>query len=43
VLTGSIVGAVASPTGLGATAVTAWNYGKWPVLILIALAIKTLL
>jgi membrane protein len=36
VLTGPIVQAVASPLGLSSTAVTVWNYAKWPVLILIA-------
>jgi len=43
VLTGPIVNAVAAPLGLGPTAVTAWNYAKWPVLIIIVLAIITLL
>lgn len=31
VLTGPIVDAVAEPLGIGSTAVTAWEYGKWPV------------
>lgn len=43
VLTGPIVNAVAAPLGLGAGAVTAWNYAKWPVLVLIVLAIIALL
>ncbi len=43
VLTGPIVSAVAAPLGLGSTAVTVWNYAKWPVLILIVLAIVMLL
>jgi membrane protein len=43
VLTGPIVSAVASPLGLGSTAVTVWNYAKWPVLIVIVLVIISLL
>jgi membrane protein len=43
VLTGPIVQAVAAPLGLGSTAVTAWNYAKWPVLLVIVLAIVALL
>lgn len=43
VLTGPIVGAVAAPLGLGSTAVSAWNYAKWPALILIVAAIISLL
>jgi membrane protein len=37
VLTGPIVSAVASPLGLSSTAVTVWNYAKWPVLVVIVL------
>jgi membrane protein len=37
VLTGPIVEAIASPLGLSSTAVTVWNYAKWPVLVLIVL------
>jgi membrane protein len=37
VLTGPIVEAVAAPLGLGSTAVTVWDYAKWPVLALIVL------
>jgi membrane protein len=33
VLTGPIVDAVAGPLGIGSTAVSIWNIGKWPVLI----------
>jgi membrane protein len=33
VLTGPIVEAVAEPIGLSSAAITAWNIGKWPVLI----------
>ncbi len=43
VLTGPIVQAVAAPLGLGSAAVTAWNYAKWPVLLVIVLAIVALL
>ncbi len=39
VLTGPIVQAVASPLGLGSTAVTIWDYAKWPVLVLLVLVI----
>jgi membrane protein len=37
VLTGPIVSAVASPLGLSSTAVTVWNYAKWPVLVVVVL------
>jgi membrane protein len=43
VLTGPIVRAVAGPLGIGNAAVNAWNYGKWPVLILVVLAMISLL
>jgi membrane protein len=43
VLTGPIVSAVATPLGISGVAVTAWNYAKWPVLIVIVLAMITLL
>lgn len=43
VLTGPVVSAVAQPLGLGSLAVTLWNFGKWPVLVLIVLVIITLL
>jgi membrane protein len=32
-LTGPVVRAVADPIGIGSSAVTVWNYAKWPVLI----------
>jgi membrane protein len=32
VLTGPVVRAVADPIGVGGTAVSIWNYAKWPVL-----------
>jgi membrane protein len=43
VLSGPIVSAVAGPLGLSSTAVTVWNYAKWPVLVLVVLGIITLL
>jgi membrane protein len=43
VLTGPIVEAVAKPLGLGSTAVTAWDYAKWPVLALIVLLMIAIL
>jgi membrane protein len=43
VLTGPIVSAVASPLGLSSTAVTVWNYAKWPVLVVIVLLMVTVL
>ena len=32
VLTGPVVRAVADPIGVGNTAITIWNYAKWPIL-----------
>jgi membrane protein len=43
VFTGPIVDAVAGPLGVGDTAVTVWNIAKWPVMILIVLAIFSVL
>ena len=43
VLTGPIVSAVATPLGIGSGAVTAWNYAKWPVLIVIVLVMISLM
>jgi membrane protein len=43
VLTGPIVSAVAAPLGIGSTAVTIWNYAKWPVLLVIVLVMIALL
>jgi len=37
VLTGPVARAVGDAVGLGDTAVTAWNIGKWPVLLLVVL------
>jgi membrane protein len=35
ILTGPIVDAVASPLGIGSTAVSIWNIAKWPVMLLL--------
>ncbi len=43
VLTGPIVSAVAAPLGIGSTAVTVWNYAKWPVLLGIVLVMIAIL
>lgn len=43
VLTGPVVDAIAAPLGLSSTAVTVWNYAKWPVLVLIVLAMIAVL
>jgi membrane protein len=43
VLTGPVVEAVASPIGLGDTAVTVWSIAKWPVMVAIFLAMVALL
>lgn len=43
VLTGPIVDAIAAPLGLSSTAVMVWNYAKWPVLVLIVLAMIAVL
>jgi membrane protein len=43
VLTGPIVKDIAGPIGLGTTAVTVWNYAKWPVLIVVVLGMISLL
>jgi membrane protein len=37
VLTGPIVDAVAGPLGVGSTATTIWEIGKWPVLLAVAM------
>lgn len=39
VLTGPVVDAVAEPFGVGSTAVTVWEYAKWPVLVAVVLVI----
>jgi membrane protein len=43
VLTGPIVQAVAGPIGVGSTAVDVWNIAKWPVLLLMAVVMFSLL
>ncbi len=43
VLTGPIVSAVASPLGVGPSAVSVWNIAKWPVLILVVVFMFTTL
>lgn len=43
VFTGPLVDAVAEPLGLGSAAVTAWQWGKWPVLALAVVAIFSIL
>jgi len=43
VMTGPIVRAVAEPLGIGDTAVTAWNIGKWPVLAVVVILMISLL
>jgi len=43
ILTGPIVEAVARPLGVGSTAVTIWQYAKWPVLILIVITMFAVL
>ena len=35
VLTGPVVSAVASPLGIGQTAIDVWNIAKWPVMLLV--------
>lgn len=43
VLSGSIARSVGDAIGLGAGAVTAWNIGKWPVLLAIVIVLVALL
>lgn len=43
VLTGPVVEAVAEPLGIGATAVSVWDYAKWPFLALAVVGMLTLL
>jgi membrane protein len=38
VLTGPVVSAVAGPLGIGSTAQTVWNIAKWPVMLLVTIA-----
>ena len=43
VLTGPLADAVGSAVGLGSAAVTAWDIAKWPVLLLVVIAMIALL
>jgi membrane protein len=43
VLSGPLVKIVADPLGVGNTAVDVWNYGKWPVLILLVITMFSVL
>jgi membrane protein len=43
VLTGPIVRAFADPLGVGDSAVTIWNYAKWPILAIVFVAMIDLL
>jgi membrane protein len=43
VLSGPLVKIVAEPIGVGDTAVDVWNYGKWPVLILLVITMFSVL
>ena len=43
VLTGSLADRVGEVLGIGDTAVTAWNYAKWPALVLLVSLLVTLL
>jgi membrane protein len=43
VLSGPLVKIVADPIGIGSTAQDVWNYGKWPVLILVVITMFSVL
>jgi membrane protein len=43
VVTGPLARAVGDAIGLGSAAVTAWNYGKWPVLLLVVVTMFAVL
>jgi membrane protein len=43
VLSGPLVKIVAGPLGIGGTAQDVWNYGKWPVLILVVITMFSVL
>ena len=43
VVTGPLARAVGDAVGLGSTAVTAWNYGKWPVLLAVVITMFAVL
>jgi membrane protein len=42
-ISGPIVTAIAQPLGLGSAAVTAWRWGKWPVMVFIVAVMITVL
>jgi membrane protein len=42
-LTGPVVDAVAEPLGIGSTAVTIWDIAKWPLLLVLALTMISVL
>jgi len=43
VLSGPLVKIVADPLGIGTTAQDVWNYGKWPILILLVITMFSVL
>jgi membrane protein len=43
VATGPVARAVGDVIGLGSTAVTAWNYGKWPVMLFLVITLFAIL
>jgi membrane protein len=43
VLTGPVVEAVAKPFGISQTAIQVWDYGKWPILLVVAVFMFSLL
>jgi membrane protein len=43
VATGPLARAIGDVIGLGSTAVTAWNYGKWPVMLLVVITMFAVL
>jgi len=43
VLSGPLVKIVADPLGIGSTAQDVWNYGKWPILIVLVITIFSVL
>jgi len=43
VMTGPVVKAVAGPLGIGSTAVTIWDIAKWPVLLVVVVAMFAVL
>jgi membrane protein len=43
ILSGPVVDAVAGPLGVGPIAVTVWQYGKWPVLLVVVITMFAVL